>query len=417
MGRSERAIWGLCQGSGAKPYQTRVDLSEPAFKCSCPSRKFPCKHGLGLLLLFAKTPGAFAQAEEPAWVAEWLAERTDRAEKKAERSRAAEDKPVDAEAQAKRAAQRQERVRDGVAGCRVWLEDLVRRGLAACQGESGSSWDRMAARMVDAQAPGLAGLVRQVPGLIASGEGWEVRTLDHVGRLHLLLKAGERSGELPTELASEARTALGWTHAKEDVLAGQEVADRWMVLGQVVEAEDRLNVRRTWLVGRATARRALVLDFATGLAPLDTSVVAGTEFDGALVFYPARLPLRALVKSRSASHVLNVTLGGAADGTIETGLRRYAESLAANPWLARWPLALAEVRLARVRDRWFLVDGRDAGLPVHASFASGMQLWRLVSVSGGKHVSVLAEWDGFSAQPLGAIHENGYIDLAPRWAA
>ncbi|MGH3171654.1 MAG: SWIM zinc finger family protein, partial [Trebonia sp.] len=45
-GATDDAVWGLCQGSGANPYQTVVDLTGPAYKCSCPSRKFPCKHGL-----------------------------------------------------------------------------------------------------------------------------------------------------------------------------------------------------------------------------------------------------------------------------------------------------------------------------------------------------------------------------------
>src|SRR4051794_6572598 len=53
LGRDDRAAWGECQGSGANPYQTQIDLSEPAFRCSCPSRKFPCKHGLGLFLILA----------------------------------------------------------------------------------------------------------------------------------------------------------------------------------------------------------------------------------------------------------------------------------------------------------------------------------------------------------------------------
>ena len=48
LGRRETIVWGECQGSGKEPYQTQADLSEPAFRCSCPSRKFPCKHGLGL---------------------------------------------------------------------------------------------------------------------------------------------------------------------------------------------------------------------------------------------------------------------------------------------------------------------------------------------------------------------------------
>ena len=46
----ENALWGDCQGSGSKPYKTIIDLQNLAFKCSCPSRKFPCKHGLGLFL-------------------------------------------------------------------------------------------------------------------------------------------------------------------------------------------------------------------------------------------------------------------------------------------------------------------------------------------------------------------------------
>ena len=59
VGQDERALWGECQGSGAKPYQTVIDLNEPAFKCSCPSRKFPCKHALGLFLHLASKLAAF----------------------------------------------------------------------------------------------------------------------------------------------------------------------------------------------------------------------------------------------------------------------------------------------------------------------------------------------------------------------
>ncbi len=221
LGRSERALWGLCQGSGKSPYQARVDLSEPAFKCSCPSRKFPCKHGLGLLLLFAKDEKSFKTGAEPGWVADWLAGRSDRAEKKVEKAKEAAAKPVDVEAQAKRAAQRESRVQEGVAECRVWLDDLIRRGLAAVQSESESFWDRAAGRMVDAQAPGLATLISRTRDMIASGEGWHTRTLDHLGRLHLLLSAAQKLAELPPDLAGDVRTALGWTQSKEECLAGE----------------------------------------------------------------------------------------------------------------------------------------------------------------------------------------------------
>src|ERR1700722_8597860 len=53
IGATDDAVWGLCAGSGKNPYQVIVDLAGPAYKCSCPSRKFPCKHALGLLLNWA----------------------------------------------------------------------------------------------------------------------------------------------------------------------------------------------------------------------------------------------------------------------------------------------------------------------------------------------------------------------------
>ncbi len=50
-------IWGDCAGSGKTPYSCSADFTEPSnpvFRCNCPSRQFPCKHGLGLAYAFEK---------------------------------------------------------------------------------------------------------------------------------------------------------------------------------------------------------------------------------------------------------------------------------------------------------------------------------------------------------------------------
>ncbi|MER6479918.1 SWIM zinc finger family protein, partial [Streptomyces filamentosus] len=47
------AVWGRCEGDGPMPYRTVVDTTGPACSCTCPSRKSPCEHALGLLLLWA----------------------------------------------------------------------------------------------------------------------------------------------------------------------------------------------------------------------------------------------------------------------------------------------------------------------------------------------------------------------------
>lgn len=60
-GRGDGAVWGLCEGSGATPYRTVVDTTGPAYLCGCPSRKFPCKHALGLLLLQASDETAIGE--------------------------------------------------------------------------------------------------------------------------------------------------------------------------------------------------------------------------------------------------------------------------------------------------------------------------------------------------------------------
>ena len=69
LAQNERAAWGEIQGSGKNPYQAQVEIGTLACKCNCPSRQFPCKHNLALMLLFAKVPNEFAQTpDEPEWV-------------------------------------------------------------------------------------------------------------------------------------------------------------------------------------------------------------------------------------------------------------------------------------------------------------------------------------------------------------
>ncbi len=407
LGRSDRAVWGLCKGSGKLPYQCRIDLGEPAFKCSCPSRKFPCKHGLGLLLVFAKEAKSFVEAAEPEWVSTWLDTRGEKAETKAAKAAAKAqgeaEKPVDPVAQAKRQAQRESRVRDGVGECRVWLEDLVRRGLAAAQSEPSSMWQHVAARMVDAQAPGLGVMIRQAGELISSGEGWQARTLDHLGRLHLLLTAAEKLETLPDDLAMDVRTALGYTQSKEETLVRLGVADRWAVIGQMLIEEDRLRTRRTWLIGRETGRRALVLDFAAGNQPITAFAPPGSAFDGELAFYPGRLELRALVKAMGNAGATSGEWGDAADATIETGLARYAAALALNPWLPRWPMLLEDVTPVAANaasNACTLVDREKRALPISPTYARSIAIWQLVAISGGLPIRVSGEWDGEFFTPM-----------------
>src|SRR5262249_27330384 len=288
LGADEQTAWGLCQGSGKDPYQTQIDLTEPAFRCSCPSRKFPCKHGLGLFLLLALSAAAFKEKEPPDWVVEWMASRVKRAEQRVEKQARAEagEKIVDEAAQAKRAASREAKVAAGLRELELWLRDIARGGLAAGGTQPPKFLEWTAAPVVDAQAPGVARLVREMAGVTASGEGWEARLLERLSRLYLLIEGFKRIAELPEATQADIRALIGWTLNQEELLRLGGTRDRWMVMGQRVEEEDRLRVQRVWLWGERGGRAASVLHFAHGQQQLDASFITGAAIEAELVFFP-----------------------------------------------------------------------------------------------------------------------------------
>jgi SWIM zinc finger len=399
-----RAIWGECQGSGKNPYRTQIDLSEPAFRCSCPSRKFPCKHGLGLFLLLAEQPSELAEADPPAWVAEWLASRSQRANQQAEKQAKRQEKAADPIAQAKRAAERQRKVSAGVQELRLWLEDRVRQGLATLPQESYQVWDTIAARMVDAQAPGLARHLRELAGLVHSAN-WRDRVLARLGQLYLLIEGFERIDLLPATVQADLRTQIGWSLNQDEVLAEPTHADLWLVVGQRTEEEERLKVRRTWLYGLASHRSALLLDFAQGQQPFEQSLLPGSCLEAELVFYPSAFPLRALIKTRQDAAMLAKAPPGS--DSIAEAIALYSKALARYPWLERFPLLLQAVIPQLAGEDWVLQDQQGAVLPLSARLNPN-QGWQLLALSGGHPLAVFGEWDGASLVLLSVWSEDSY---------
>src|SRR5215470_20036827 len=190
-------VWGEIVGTA--PYRVACLPAEPAFSCTCPSQRKPCKHALALLMTFARTPEAFAAAVAPAWVVEWAAARARRAARKPA------EEIVDLQAQARRVAEREARIAAGLDELERWLGDLVRNGLAGLDAKPYAFWDAPGARLVDAQAPGLARRVRGLYGAVAGNPAWPERLLERLGLLHLLVQAYRRQGALGDDLRAEVR--------------------------------------------------------------------------------------------------------------------------------------------------------------------------------------------------------------------
>jgi hypothetical protein len=396
-GRSDDALWGECRGSAV--YQVRVDLSDLAVKCSCPSRKHPCKHGIGLLFLHLETPLPTAPA--PDWVTDWLARRAASARARNSDGKREEAVP-DPEAREKRARKRLSRVAAGLEALDLWTEDLVREGLATAGTRPVSFWETQAKRMVDAQAPGVAARLRHLSGLPNSSPDWPGKLLDGLGRLALLSEAFRRLDALEEPLADSVKAEIGIPLSQEEVLErGENASDGWIVLGQRTEDEGRLRVRRTWLLGEDSGRYALILQFATSGTPFAESFASGTVVEGELAFYPGAYPLRAVVRSRTGKATRAEELPG--HGTLEAFLEHTSTLTASQPWLERLPAALEAVVPLLHGGRW-LVRDRDGGvLPL-----AGGDHWTLLSLSGGHPVHLAAEWDGETLLPLGGVAEGTY---------
>jgi SWIM zinc finger len=389
------ALWGECRGSAARPYRTAVDLSGPAYRCSCPSRKFPCKHALALLLLWSD--GTVKDGEPPPdWAAGWLASRVARASSAAAKDPA---EPKDPKTALKRAEQREHRVAAGLAELDRWLCDQVRQGLAASQSSGYRHWDDVAARMVDAQASATAERLRALAAVPHSGPGWEGRLLEEYALLRLLATAYRRQAELPPPLRDTVRSRTGFTVRQADLLAsGQPVRDHWQVLGGRDLEQDRIRTRRAWLRGRKTGRYALVLSFAAAGQSLDGSLAPGTQTDAELVFYPAAAPLRALVLARHDT----VRAGAPSGATAAELLAEYAAALGEDPWLDTWP-AVLDATPARSPVP-ALSDRNGDALPLHPD-AGGC--WPLFALSGGSTLTVAGELTPRGLWPLTAWDQDG----------
>jgi hypothetical protein len=398
LGRDERAVWGACQGSAKDPYLTQVDWQGPAFKCSCPSRKFPCKHGLALLLLLAEKPDQFTSADPPSWVAEWINSRSQRAEARA----AKEAAPVDEEARAKRVEQRATRISQGLDDLELWLGDLVQQGLASAPGRGFDFWDAPAARLVDAQAPGAARRVRELASFAASGEGWQTRMLDAIAQITLLIHAWRRLDALPPATQADVRSAVGLTMGHDDVLQTEPVRDLWLVAGQRVMQEERIRVQRNWLTGAATGRAALVLDFSPGPGGFKNSLVPGAAIDAEVCFYPGAAPLRALIKAVHSFVRPPASLAGAR--SIAESFEDFGARAAANPWTETQPVSLRAVLPTPGATRWWIADSSGAAVPATPDFP-------LLAVSGGRPVDIFGEWNGHRCRPLMAVADGRFVPL------
>ena len=375
-----------------------MDLSDLAVKCSCPAANTPANTASGFSSSHLETPLPTAPA--PDWVTGWLARRA--ASPKAESAGKREETTPDPEAKAKRARKRLSRVAAGLDALDLWMEDLVRDGLATAGTRPAAFWETQAKRLVDAQAPGVAARLRHLSGLPNSSPDWPEKLLDGLGRLALLSEAFRRLDAIDEPLAESVKAEVGIPLSQEEVLErGEKVADGWIVLGQRTGDEGRLKARRTWLLGER---------YPT-LRPDPAVRGGGHAFHRGLRLRHgpggrARLLSRRLSPAGRGPvpHGWGNTRGGATGPWDVGGVPgSHFHGDGRQPWLERLPVTLEAVVPFLDGGRWLVRDRDGEALPL-----AGGEHWTLLSLSGGHPVDLAAEWDGEMLLPLGVVAGGTY---------
>lgn len=403
-------IWGACQGSGANPYRVVVDLSDLGAKCTCPSRKFPCKHALALMLHFSKDEMAFSGGTVPDWVGDWLGRRRKTfrpsnlpAAPKSLLDVHAADPEIsnDPKAEARRDAARIRRenltnmaVSDGLHEMEAWISDQLRTGLAETLKDLTSRCRKIAARLVDAKAATLAARVDAVPAMVlAQPQRMRGAVLAaELGKL-VLLSRSWRDGDCSSHIRRDIVSAEN----RETLLANPDAprhAGPWEVLASLEEARrDGLIARATWLLGLDLVgpRFALLQDFyPVSVGKQGAAFKSGEQFWAELVFYPAPGPLRAQI---AAQRPLETPVVWPDMGQSDP-LLGYRETVIAVPWTNIWPVLLPSGRIGQAADTGWWAN-TDHALPLTAENLPP-------AILGSELSMAVALWDSSSARLLAA---------------
>lgn len=402
LGNSDKALWGECQGSGKNPYKTQVDLSSIAFKCSCPSRKFPCKHGLGMLLLYARQQEAFKHLEHPEWVKDWIEKREEKAEKKSEKT----EKPVDAAAQAKRAQQRQKKVEQGVEELQLVLKDIVRSGILSVPEKAPDLFDNLSKRMIDAQATGLAFMVKELAEINYFTEQWQTAFLDQLAKIQLVSSAFKVQEQLPELLQEEIRALVGFSRNTDELKQQEGTKDTWFVLAKKTTQQEQLHVQKNWLLGMNSGTYALVIQFYVNAQLPDLIFTPGTAIEAELSFYKSTQPYRAIVKE--AGKVVPAALEGKGFASWRELLNTEKKYLQASPFVTDQIYFIHNLSLALNQEKWLLVDREETCMPLLVDEKTKL---KLLAITGGKSVDLIVSGLEGAYTPMAIRLNHSYFTL------
>lgn len=194
---------GECKGSGKNPYITSadyVDQAKPVFRCSCPSRQFPCKHSLGLMyeMMADKKFEPCAIPEDIVrkrgkLAAKSAPEKTPEELTPEEAAKLAKKKASAAKTSKKAKSAKLEKQLEGLELCEKAVKELLAAGLGTMGGTSLSAYQNLSKQLGDYYLVGPQKLVNKLifeisVSQVSNAEAHYDKAIDVLEKLYTLVK-------------------------------------------------------------------------------------------------------------------------------------------------------------------------------------------------------------------------------------
>lgn len=395
LGEANGRIWGAFDNGKRPSFHVSILMEQMHFSCTCLSRKFPCQHIIGLLLLSTQTQ--FDSSIPPQWVKNHEADAR-RQQLKAERLPKQLFKPADLLI-----------LQQGLGELERWLHDLMQDGLATLAEKKKPYFDTIANRMWDMQAVTLSSKLQAVATIDKSNPEWPKLCLQQLGPLALLIEGFKRFEQQSVPIQADLLAATGRPFPLYSN-GSSPIEDQWLVLGHFAEIVGKAQILTIWLRGQSSTRVAQIEQLVTSKHPNGVSYVTGATLQGSLLFGESAFPVRA--KFIDLPTISDVPTPSTGSTTIRNALYDYTSAKAKNPWLSRFPLTLKTAVPLHENGRWFLSDSENNVLPITETFNYG---WHLMALASGQPLGLFGLWDGVAFDPLTAHIEQNWVDLHTFW--
>jgi hypothetical protein len=316
-------------------------------------------------------------------------------------------------AKEKRGQERFLKVEAGAAEMEIWLKDLLRGGILSLPEREASFFDKIRARMVDAQATGLGNLVRNLRDLnYVVGKAWQSEALEIISKIYLLLEGLKRFDSLDSLSQNDLKTLLGWNVNQKEILENQSLSvekDNWLLFSRTTELIEDITVQRNWLYGCKNGKFALILNFSFRNFPIETKLVPATISEIELVYVPSALPTRALVKEQGEPQE-EFEFNFLPLPDFDTMQTAFAEKISVFPWADEIPFLIAQLTPVIYDNQYFLKDNNNKILPLVNTFDE-MKWLNLLAISGGKSLIMFVLRKRNEIIPLGVVGKKRYVML------